>query len=136
MKNKICFVVLLSGMVSYANGQIGAATISSKLLATIAIGSSDNYGKSNLPVCLPRSVSCSQAFTYTFIGSGNWTLPTNWEGDVIPPANLPTGAIIIINPVSGGECILNTTQTVLNGASIIVKAGKKLKLLNQLIIQH
>lgn len=62
--------------------------------------------------------------TYTFNGNGNWNIPTNWVSNVIPPANLPSGSSIIIDPVAGGKCVLNITQIISPGANLTVNPGK------------
>ncbi len=61
---------------------------------------------------------------YTFIGSGNWNDAANWIYNTMPPTPLPSGSEIIVSPQSGGECILNTPQTIGPGAGFTVIAGK------------
>jgi len=61
--------------------------------------------------------------TYTFTGNGNWTVAFNWNNNVIPPSVLPLGDIIIINSAPGDSCVLNTPQTILTGASLIIASG-------------
>lgn len=137
MKFKYGFLLLfMACCTGYVTGQVGRAGISAPPVATSNVGTNPIIAISALPVCMPGSVSCSQAFTYTFIGSGNWTIETNWKENAIPPAVLPTGATIIIDPVPGGECVLNTSQTIAPGAAIKIKAGKKLKLPVNLHIQN
>ena len=72
---------------------------------------------------------------YTFIGTGNWTNAANWLYNTVPPAVLPSGAEIIINTQTGGECFLNTNQSISAGAKITVVANKKLKVPLNLGIQ-
>lgn len=84
------------------------------------------------PVTVSHQNTCN---TYTFTGNGNWNVAANWAGNNIPPANLPAGSTIIIDPVISGECILNTTQQIQAGAYFEVKAGKKLTIPGDLIIQ-
>jgi PKD domain len=64
--------------------------------------------------------------TYTFIGNGNWSSPSNWAGNAVPPLNLPATNSIVINPVAGGQCVLDVSQQVAAGASFTVSAGKRL----------
>jgi hypothetical protein len=64
--------------------------------------------------------------TYTFIGDGKWDIPSNWQNNSIPPARLPSGSNIIINPITNGKCVLNTTQIIETGATIKVIPGKLL----------
>ncbi|MFM2358331.1 MAG: hypothetical protein RLY16_324 [Bacteroidota bacterium] len=61
---------------------------------------------------------------YEFIGNGKWDIASNWVNNQIPPAVLPAGCKIIVNPVAGGKCLLNTTQIIATGASIEVSPGK------------
>lgn len=65
---------------------------------------------------------------YNFTGSGNWDAPANWQDNILPPEILPTCSEIIINPSVAGECVLNTTQTILPGARLTVAAGKKFRI--------
>ncbi len=71
----------------------------------------------------------SALVVYTFTGNGNWNVAANWSNNTIPPSTLSgNGQQIVIDPVSNGECVLNVTQTVSNGASISVNAGKKFRI--------
>jgi len=72
---------------------------------------------------------------YTFIGNGNWTTASNWMYGSIPPATLPSGSQILIDSQPGGQCVLNTTQTVSSGASFTVIAGKHLLIPLNLTLQ-
>lgn len=73
--------------------------------------------------------------TYTFTGNGNWTNAANWQNGSIPPSPLTSGNAIVIDPVSGGQCILNTTQLISAGARITVNSGKSFLIPGQLQIQ-
>jgi hypothetical protein len=74
--------------------------------------------------------------TYTFNGNGNWSDAANWSGGNIPPLTLTAPNIIIINPVPGGECIVNVVnQHVSPGAQFIINPNAKIRLLNNLNIQ-
>ncbi len=77
----------------------------------------------------------SKGATYTFTGNGNWNVASNWENNSIPPATLPSGAEIIINHQAGGECVLNVTQTISQGAKFTVIAGKNFRIPLNLTIQ-
>ncbi|MES2646838.1 MAG: alpha-amylase family glycosyl hydrolase [Bacteroidota bacterium] len=76
-------------------------------------------------VFLDRDPTSLLPVTYTFTGNGNWNNPANWSGNLLPPASLPPGFDIIIDPVINGACILNVPQTILPGATITVKEGKQ-----------
>jgi hypothetical protein len=80
------------------------------------------------------NISCNN-ITYRFTGNGNWNVSSNWINNTIPPSTLPFGSNIIIDPILTGECILNVSQTVSQGATFQVNAGKKLRILGNLKIQ-
>jgi hypothetical protein len=73
--------------------------------------------------------------TYTFTGNGNWNVPGNWSGNLVPPAILTSGSQIVINPAAAGECVLNVTQTLMPGASINVMSNKKFRVPGRLVQQ-
>lgn len=74
---------------------------------------------------------------YTFTGNGNWDNANNWVNKTIPPAVLDKEATITINPVAGGECILNVPQTITSGTSLVVPPGTKFTVQGNLtILQH
>jgi len=62
---------------------------------------------------------------YTFIGTGNWSLATNWANNKIPPSVLPAGHEIIINP-SSGSSIKDISVTLSPGSKLTVMPGKTL----------
>ena len=72
---------------------------------------------------------------YTFTGNGNWDVTANWTNNSIPPASLPAGSVIMINPPSNAECVLNVSQTVLPGGQIIVSNNKQFRIVGNLNIQ-
>lgn len=71
---------------------------------------------------------------YTFIGNGNWNVSSNWGNNIIPPNILLPGNEIIIDPKSGGQCILNVPYTVSKGAIFKVMPGKNFVVKSKLII--
>ncbi|MES2431000.1 MAG: DUF4832 domain-containing protein [Bacteroidota bacterium] len=73
--------------------------------------------------------------TYTFIGSGDWTIESNWMNNQKPPAILPSNKEIIIDPISDSNCILNTSQKISTGAKITVVSGKHFLIQGDLIIE-
>jgi hypothetical protein len=83
------------------------------------------------------TITAAAPLTYTFNGNGNWSNAANWLGGVVPPAVLPAPWEIIINPISGGECLLqiSTVQTIASGAKLTVTGPKKLRVEGSLIIQ-
>jgi len=62
---------------------------------------------------------------YTFIGTGNWSVVTNWLNNKIPPSVLPAGHEIIINP-SSGNSVKNVPLTLTPGSKLTVMPGKTL----------
>jgi hypothetical protein len=71
--------------------------------------------------------------TYRFIGTGRWDIAANWENGSIPPALLPSGSSIIIDPATGGYCELNRVQVIATGATIEVRPGKRMVMPGTLI---
>lgn len=66
--------------------------------------------------------------TYTFIGNGNWSDSANWQNQQKPPDNLPDNSIININPLEGGQCIVDVPVTLPPTATLNVLAGKILNI--------
>ena len=64
--------------------------------------------------------------SYTFTGTGNWNVVTNWTNGLIPPSATGAGSSIIINHSAGGQCTLNISYDVTMGTSLTVMPGKKL----------
>jgi len=62
---------------------------------------------------------------YTFNGNGSWATPGNWQGGQVPPANIPSGTEVIINPAPGGQCLLDVTSN-----PVTFAAGSKLTVAN------
>ena len=71
---------------------------------------------------------------FIFTGNGNWSDASNWKNNQPPPAILPSNAAIIIDPLPGGECILDIAYSITSGKKIIVQAGKKFLVQGNLII--
>ena len=80
-------------------------------------------------------LAAKDARNYVFTGNGNWNVAGNWRNNIIPPATLPPGDIITIANAAGGQCILNVTQNISAGASLIVMAGKNLVIPGSLNMQ-
>ena len=62
---------------------------------------------------------------YTFIGTGNWSLASNWANNRMPPSVLPAGYEIIINP-SSGTSIKDISVILSPGSKLTVMPGKTL----------
>ncbi len=63
--------------------------------------------------------------TFIFSGDGAWSTSAYWTNSLKPPAILPTGYSIIIDPPLGGECLLDITQHIATGAHLLLIPGKK-----------
>ena len=83
-----------------------------------------------------KTINLLVAQTYTFTGNGNWSDPANWSNNTVPPAVLNDAATIIINPPSGGECVLNIEQRVGTNVTLKVNDGKKFRILGNLVITN
>lgn len=81
-------------------------------------------------------LKASGAVQYKFTGNGNWNVAANWTNNKIPPASLPAGSVIIIDPVADGECVLNIEQNILPGAKLEVIDNKQFRILGNLTIQQ
>lgn len=62
--------------------------------------------------------------TFTFTGDGGWSIPGHWNNSLKPPALLPAGYSIIIDPIVNGQCILDVAQHIATGATFTVMTGK------------
>ena len=61
---------------------------------------------------------------FTFTGDGAWSIPGHWNNSLKPPALLPAGYSIIIDPIVNGQCILDVAQHIATGATFNVMTGK------------
>ncbi|MDO9376718.1 MAG: hypothetical protein Q7T76_19990 [Ferruginibacter sp.] len=73
---------------------------------------------------------------YQFTGNGNWDVAANWSGNIVPPASLIGGSEIIIDPIAGGNCVLNISYTLSKGSQLTVRPGKNLIVSGSLDIQQ
>ncbi len=104
----------------YLNSQYGITTYDEKI-------------RRDLVLCVRGTSNVTTQ--YIFNGNGNWDKTINWLNYTIPPTTLPSGFSIIINPLSGGQCTLNTTQHISQGANITVSPGKNFLIPGSLIQQ-
>lgn len=65
---------------------------------------------------------------YIFNGNGVWSDASNWVNQIKPPIELPAGSQIFIDPVSGGECLLDVPQKLMPGSLLRVETGKKFRI--------
>lgn len=82
-----------------------------------------------------KNIQIPLKVVYTFTGNGLWSDAANWSNNAIPPTALSTGAEIVIDHQTNGECILNVAQQISSGSQLTVKPGKRLRLNGNLIIQ-
>lgn len=73
---------------------------------------------------------------YTFTGTGDWNISTNWLNSLVPPNPVSGNAEVNIDPLPGGECVLSGNQHISNTAKLIVKAGKALRITGSLNIAN
>ena len=92
------------------------------------------YFKPADPVIRNFRVRGNNTTTYTFTGNGNWSVVSNWDNQRKPPAILPTGSEIIIEPPVNGECIIDIQQTISAGARLTVRPNKRIRLISNLMI--
>lgn len=72
---------------------------------------------------------------YKFIGDGNWDISANWLNNKMPPSTITAGSEIIIDPLTGGSCILNIPYTLSSDSMLTVNAGKEFLIQGNLLIQ-
>jgi len=72
---------------------------------------------------------------YLFNGSGIWSDAANWSNNMKPPALLPGGGEISIDPVVSGECVLDIVQQIAPGCKVTVQGNKKFIVNGNLVIQ-
>lgn len=72
---------------------------------------------------------------YIFTGNGNWDEANNWYNNKVPPSTINSGSEIVINPVPGGQCILNIAYILSPGAKLTVNAAKNFVIQDNLTIQ-
>jgi trimeric autotransporter adhesin len=71
---------------------------------------------------------------YIFTGNGSWDNPANWWRGEIPISPLFGNMEVVIDPIPGGEAVLERPQQTNNGSRIVVKTGKKLRINGNLTI--
>ena len=131
MHYRSALFVFLVGLAGAAAGQTGVVSPGLSSPGNNRVGNGATLGRSSLPVCTVRQYACT--VTYVFTGNGYWTEASNWQAGAIPPAVLPGGQTIIVNPQSGGECILNVSQTISAGATFVLQSPKRVRVLKELV---
>ncbi len=82
-----------------------------------------------------RIVSDGLVLQYTFTGNGNWTDAANWSNNTIPSTASPSGSVVIISPVPGGECVVNVPVIIASGMKISIENSKLLRMSSNLTFQ-
>ncbi len=82
-----------------------------------------------------RMVSDGPVLQYTFTGNGNWTDAANWSNNTIPSTTSPSGSVVIISPVLGGECVVNMPVSISSGIKIKIENSKQLRMSSNLTFQ-
>lgn len=149
----ICFSNQVYGTAAYQTYQTQAGFLSSTYYqsdnapgagaCTAATGNTGSYRPNMQFTVNPAqnissnhiTVSINDNMTFTFTGSGNWNVASNWLNNTMPPSTLPSCGEIIIDPPLGQECVLTGTQTIAPGGKIRVKANKKFRVTGNLEIQ-
>jgi hypothetical protein len=62
--------------------------------------------------------------TYTFNGNGNWSNANNWVNKIKPPLHVTGTYKIFIDPIASGQCILDVSQQITEGAIFTIRSGK------------
>lgn len=70
------------------------------------------------------TISVTNCGVYTFNGNGDWTTPSNWVNNLVPPTTVPANMNITINPAPGGQCYYIGAITLQSGGVITVVNGK------------
>lgn len=71
---------------------------------------------------------------YTFTGNGDWNLPTNWSGSLVPSNPITSGMEVVIDSPAG-TCTYNGDITVQMGGKLTIKTGKRLVVTGKIIVQ-
>lgn len=71
-------------------------------------------------------VNEEEPLKYIFTGNGNFSDAAQWQNGNKPPAVVPYGVEVIINPLIDGTCILDTPLTLKPGSKLTVPDGKRL----------
>lgn len=98
---------------SHIYTSVGNYTV--KLVVTSNLGCIDS---------VTNNISVNNCGIYTFNGNGDWSTPSNWLNNLVPPTTIPTNMDITIDPVPGGQCFYIGTITLQAGAILTVKSGK------------
>lgn len=95
----------------------------------------DTKGMWSIPLSETITVPIISSMVYRFTGNGNWSNPANWQNGQVPALDLPGCKEIVIDHVTGGQCILDIPQYLLKNSKLTVLTGKNLIIPQQLEIR-
>jgi hypothetical protein len=110
------------------------AQANSKTVVISALEGGD-YGLGNATSATVYILNTLKSGIFEFTGSGNFSTSGNWLNSNKPGYNLPAGSEILINPISGGECILDVPLTIMLGAKLTIAPNKNLRIIGNLDIK-
>jgi hypothetical protein len=110
------------------------AQINSKTVVISALEGGD-YGLGNTTSATVFILNTLKSGIFEFTGTGNFSTTGNWLNSNKPGYNLPAGSEILINPIAGGECILDVPLTIMPGGKLTVAPGKKLRIIGSLDVR-
>jgi hypothetical protein len=110
------------------------AQINSKTVVISALEGGD-YGLGNTTSATVYILNTLKSGIFEFTGNGNFSTTGNWLNSNKPGYNLPAGSEILINPIVGGECILDVPLTIMPGGKLTVAPGKKLRIIGSLDVR-
>ncbi len=73
--------------------------------------------------------------TYIFSGNGNWSASNNWTNNARPVNPLTGNSQVIVDPLPGGQCLLDIPFTITAGTAFSIGMGKRLVISSDLIIE-
>ncbi|MGG9971865.1 reprolysin-like metallopeptidase [Ferruginibacter sp. SUN002] len=125
--------VVPQNLLSAFNGQSSAGTWTLTVTDNVGsnTGSLTGWG---IQVCSASTTALD--LTYIFNGNGNWSDASNWVNSSKPPATLIAGSTIVIDPIIGGECLLDIPYTVSPNSTLTVMPEKVFRVPDNFTIQQ
>jgi hypothetical protein len=107
------------------------AQINSKTVVISALEGGD-YGLGNTTSATVYILNTLKSGIFEFNGTGNFSNTGNWLNSNKPGYNLPAGSEILINPIVGGECILDVPLTIMPGGKLTIAPNKNFRIIGSL----